>query len=189
MTYVYLNSPLPNITDIEVNDVGVVQATNPELDTANVKFLRTGLALEVDARSVTPFDIHETGDRYDYKVCDRCFKRLSSAEWFSNNRHKKDNIITKRPSCKNCRKLKDGASIPLAEKLRWAGTKLPAFTDFTCPICLKTTIVGITKVVLDHDHKTGAVRGWLCESCNTGIGRFDDNPEMVQRAVTWLENN
>tara|TARA_B110000211_G_C14040063_1_gene536362 strand:- start:1400 stop:1552 length:153 start_codon:yes stop_codon:yes gene_type:complete len=47
--------------------------------------------------------------------------------------------------------------------------------------------VGISKIVLDHDHSTGEVRGWLCESCNTGIGRFDDDPQIVQKAINWLK--
>lgn len=189
MTYVYLSKALPEITDIKINDVGVIQDTNENVKTYTVKFLRTGLALELDSSNVEIFNIQETGDRYTYKVCDRCFRRLETNIWFENNRHKKDNIITKRPSCRECRKLKNGKSISILEKVKWAGTRPVDFSDFTCPICLKTTIAGITKVVLDHNHETGGVRGWLCESCNTGIGRFDDNPEMVKRAVTWLENN
>ncbi len=57
---------------------------------------------------------------------------------------------------------------------------------FKCPICTKVTIAGISKIVLDHNHKTGEVRGYLCESCNTGIGRFDDDPELIQKAIVWL---
>ena len=187
--YVYLASPLPENSDVELNDVGTVEGHDQNLSTLTVKFLRIGQTIDVSPERVEAFDIHETGDRFEYKICDRCFKRLDSTQSFSNNRHKKDNVITKRPSCKACRKLKDGKPIPAAEKAKWAGTRPDKFSDFTCPICEKTTIVGITKVVLDHNHDTGAVRGWLCESCNTGIGRFDDKPEIVKRAISWLETN
>jgi hypothetical protein len=185
--YVYLIKKIPGSEDTELNDVGVILDINK--NHFNVMFLRTRSTVQVDVSYVQKFDIHETGDRYEYKVCDRCFKRLETSTFFQNNRHKKDNIITKRPSCKNCRKLKDGKSIPSTEKLLWENRRPADFTDFTCPICEKTTIVGITKIVLDHNHETGGVRGWLCESCNTGIGRFDDNAEIVKRAVSWLEEN
>ena len=54
---------------------------------------------------------------------------------------------------------------------------------------MKTTIVGITKQVLDHDHVTGKVRGYLCESCNTGIGRLDDNIKLIENALDWLKKD
>ena len=130
--------------------------------------------------------IEETGDRFQFKICDRCFKLLSTDAKFSNNRHKKDNIITKRPSCKLCREKKDGVPISRAEKKEWNAKRPQKYTSFICPICGKNSIVGISKIVLDHDHSNGKVRGWLCESCNTGIGRFDDDYEIVYKAVKWL---
>lgn len=39
---------------------------------------------------------------------------------------------------------------------------------------------------LDHDHKTGAFRGWLCHSCNAGIGQLGDTIEGLERAVAYL---
>jgi len=184
MSYVYLSSLITE-TDIELNDVGVIQPQK-HLHQLTIKFLRNGTTLNLNSDNVVPFDIHETGDRFDHKVCDRCFKRLRTEVQFENNRLKKNNVMTKRPSCRLCRKLKDGKSIPTEVKQKWEETRPEDYTSFTCPICDKTTIVGISKVVLDHDHCTGKVRGWLCESCNTGIGRFDDDPQIVQRAITWL---
>lgn len=32
---------------------------------------------------------------------------------------------------------------------------------------------------IDHDHKTGAVRGALCLSCNTFLGRIEKNPRIL----------
>ena len=40
---------------------------------------------------------------------------------------------------------------------------------------------------LDHDHKTGKFRGWLCSKCNQGLGLFKDNPELLMKAVEYLK--
>lgn len=39
---------------------------------------------------------------------------------------------------------------------------------------------------LDHDHKTGKFRGWLCSTCNTGLGKLGDSIEGLERAIGYL---
>lgn len=39
---------------------------------------------------------------------------------------------------------------------------------------------------LDHDHETGAFRGWLCSKCNTGIAMLGDTAQGVSNAVAYL---
>lgn len=184
MSYIYLVRENSKEPLLEVNDVGVV--TSVEGETLNVRFLREHVEIVTEKLDVEYFEVSETGDEYDYKICDRCFKHLSTSDDFENNRIKKGGKITKRPSCRDCRKHKNGKPISTADRNEWNKTKPVHYTSFTCPICEKRTIAGISKVVLDHCHKTGSVRGWVCESCNTGIGRFDDDPEIVQRAIKWL---
>jgi 5-methylcytosine-specific restriction endonuclease McrA len=52
-----------------------------------------------------------------------------------------------------------------------------------CAICgnlfVKTPYV-------DHDHITGKVRGLLCHQCNSGLGYFKDNLELLNKAVNYL---
>lgn len=51
-----------------------------------------------------------------------------------------------------------------------------------CAIC------GIVKRKLDydHDHKTNQFRGLLCQKCNHGIGMFNDDPILLQKAIDYL---
>jgi hypothetical protein len=38
----------------------------------------------------------------------------------------------------------------------------------------------------DHDHKTGAARGWLCNSCNAALGHVDDDIEILEKLIVYL---
>jgi hypothetical protein len=42
-------------------------------------------------------------------------------------------------------------------------------------------------LVVDHDHKTGRVRGALCRKHNAAIGLLSDDPDLLRRATAWLE--
>lgn len=46
---------------------------------------------------------------------------------------------------------------------------------------------GNQSLCLDHDHVTGAFRGWLCHACNLGIGLLGDNADSLRRALAYLE--
>lgn len=52
-----------------------------------------------------------------------------------------------------------------------------------CEICDRPQ----AKLYLDHDHETGIVRGWLCLTCNTGLGKFQDSVSELQKAIDYLK--
>ncbi|XWN36279.1 MAG: endonuclease VII domain-containing protein [Balneola sp.] len=184
---VYLKVLEKDHPEVEVHDVGKVREKKG--DRSVIEFLRSNTFFEVDNSHIEIIDINQTGDRFEYKICDRCFKYLKTDTMFENNRIKKGGLITKRPSCRDCRKIKNGVSMSYKDRALW-NTKRPKLGEvFTCPICKKQSIGEISRHVIDHDHGTGKVRGILCESCNTGIGRFDDDPDLLRNAIKWLEDN
>jgi len=54
-----------------------------------------------------------------------------------------------------------------------------------CAVCGKPFLK--TTPHIDHDHKTGVVRGLLCSHCNIGIGNLMDNPRILENAITYLK--
>jgi hypothetical protein len=60
-----------------------------------------------------------------------------------------------------------------------------------CAICGKdySTIMDGKKarLAVDHCHKTGAIRGLLCNSCNTGLGNLKDDPDLLRAAIKYIE--
>jgi len=45
------------------------------------------------------------------------------------------------------------------------------------------------KWAIDHDHKTGQFRGWLCDACNIGIGTLEDSIEGIEKALRYLKKS
>jgi hypothetical protein len=56
-----------------------------------------------------------------------------------------------------------------------------------CAICGK--IETKRRISVDHCHKTGKVRGLLCQLCNTSLGGFQDDIKRLERAIVYLNNN
>lgn len=54
-----------------------------------------------------------------------------------------------------------------------------------CEICL----MEIKKGCVDHCHKTGRVRGYICGNCNSAIGFLKENKEIIERAAKYLDKN
>lgn len=54
-----------------------------------------------------------------------------------------------------------------------------------CRICCRP----MAPPAVDHDHETGEVRGLLCRPCNTAIGLLGDSPQMLARAIEYLNSS
>jgi len=55
-----------------------------------------------------------------------------------------------------------------------------------CAICAVDHRLLKRRLAVDHDHKTGRVRGLLCSSCNTGLGHFKHSLGVVETALNYL---
>lgn len=51
-----------------------------------------------------------------------------------------------------------------------------------CPVCHQHT----ASWVLDHNHMEETFRGYICNSCNLGFGKFNDDPAVLERALIYL---
>jgi hypothetical protein len=56
-----------------------------------------------------------------------------------------------------------------------------------CAICRRAT-GRARRLAVDHDHRTGVVRGLLCSPCNTMLGHGRDQVAFFLRAVDYLQS-
>lgn len=69
--------------------------------------------------------------------------------------------------------------------------ELRAIQDGRCAICRRheSELPSSRKygqLCIDHNHKTGKVRGLLCGNCNGLLGFADDHPERLEEAIRYL---
>ncbi|MEQ1788771.1 MAG: endonuclease VII domain-containing protein [Acidimicrobiales bacterium] len=54
-----------------------------------------------------------------------------------------------------------------------------------CAVCRRPP----EKLVVDHDHRTGLVRGLLCGPCNRALGHLQDQPGLCLSAAEYLRES
>lgn len=104
------------------------------------------------------------------KVC----QNKQSLNWAKNNKESRKSIL-----------LKSLYGISLKEYYNLLKNQ-----NNKCAICLTAENNKTKKYFdVDHCHKTGKVRGLLCQSCNSALGKFKDNVKILKKAITYLEKN
>ena len=181
--YVILKEDTENIVK---NSVGFVESIiNSKL---KVFFLGKKKYLELKESKLQPLDISQTGKPFKYKICNICHILKEDFVDFEINQTDAKGRKTTRPSCRSCREQIDGVPLLPAEKKRMK--ELEPKIIFQCPICGKSSIPNKTaKIVIDHDHTTGIAREWICDSCNTGLGRFKDDINLLEKAIEYLKKH
>jgi len=104
------------------------------------------------------------------KICIYC-EKLKSLDNFPKHKMYKDNLDMR---CKEC--------IKEHSRIRRNLHKIAPQKPKLCECCKKVPL----KWCLDHDHTTDKFRGWICEKCNTGLGKLGDNIEGIVNALNYL---
>ncbi len=137
------------------------------------------------------------------KVCSKC-KQAKPIDDFNNDKYRLDG---KRSACKVCRISEHAAHWQKMRKDRREGhrrtyyKKSLSFTnkDYervfaqqggVCAICKHPEIVRrqggkVLRLAVDHNHKTGKVRGLLCRRCNINLALLEDE-EFFFPAMAYL---
>lgn len=171
---------------VEKGDVGIIKSENK--NSTLIFFIKIWKDVELGENDFKIINTQKIGDGFPKKICNICHK-LKNTKLFAKNQNGKNNRSVRRPTCKNCRVKMEGTNVSRVDRLKWNKEK-PIREPFECPICKKRTIAGLTsKVVLEHDHRTGKPGGWICDSCNTGLGRFKDDIRVLEDAIRFLKES
>ena len=110
--------------------------------------------------------------KYFSKSTNKDRQKIRKSKWQKDNKDRVKGI-----------KLKYSFGISLEEY-----NQLLEKQEYRCAICRKEKIENGRSFAVDHDHKTGRVRGLLCTSCNCGIGFLRDSKDLLLRAITYLKD-
>jgi hypothetical protein len=132
------------------------------------------------------------------KACKSC-KTFQVESNFYAHKSTADKLFT---TCKFCCKVADAARKRNYSTLARVSSKMKynygiTLDDYNrmyelqsgvCMICKKKETNG-KRLAIDHDHDTGKVRGLLCNHCNIGLGKFFDNPQLLQSAINYINDH
>jgi hypothetical protein len=119
------------------------------------------------------------------KRCAKCKQhKPANSKDFKPDKHKKDGLS---PWCRDCHNKMNRFRRSQKPDKDWNTPEYQhqryreARQDDFCIIC------GEPASVVDHDHKTGHIRGRLCHGCNKGLGNFKDDPVLLELAALYLQ--
>ena len=121
----------------------------------------------------------------DGKECNSCGEWKSHSEFGSHNN--KGRETGSRKTCKSCEYEKRRNT----EYQSKYGITLEEYNNLfkeqngCCACCGKHQVEQKRRFAVDHCHETLAIRGLLCDCCNTAIGKLGDTIEGVENALNY----
>lgn len=132
-------------------------------------------------------DFHRESKAHDGRTfyCKECNKK-KARDWYANNvDHAKERMRTH-----NRTRAGEFRDYNLRRKYGITAAEYDALLEEqggVCAICGGTERIEDGRAMaVDHCHRTNKVRGILCSHCNRAIGMLGDDPEVIARAVTYL---
>lgn len=130
------------------------------------------------------------------KTCCKC-KIPKDLKEYNKDKSRPDGL---EPTCRACKSAVRNKDKEKSGKLfNKFGITLEQYKDILklqnnkcaiCEISIETHLnLRQTYFPVDHCHTTGKIRGLLCDKCNRGIGLLQDNPDILQKAIDYLQNN
>lgn len=142
-------------------------------------------------KDIDNFNLHPTGKYGRNSKCKECMsiknkKRIVSHEEREKLKEKsrlyrKNNPDDFKWSVKQSSYKKLGINITREEY-----NKKLKEQDNKCKICGRSADGFKKSLCLDHDHSTLKVRGFLCDNCNAGLGKFKDDILLLRNAIEYL---
>lgn len=121
--------------------------------------------------------------KHPVEIAERARKyRLKNADKIRENREKYINSETGKAKCRNY-VLKQQYGIDLQ-----IYNQMFEQQNGCCAICGKHQSELKIALAVDHDHKTGKIRGLLCRQCNLLIGNSNESVDVLKKATTYLES-
>jgi len=131
-----------------------------------------------------------------YKDCKHCGVNQNLLQ-FTKNKSSKNGIGAHCLSCERARAIRKRQKNPRSARESQIRSKYGITKDVYVSLMLAQNnsckICGIPRhelgkeLSVDHCHKTGVIRGLLCLKCNSGLGMFQDEPVLVERALEYLK--
>lgn len=140
-------------------------------------------------------NIYKNYSPFKNETCERCSISKPACEFYI--REGKNGMTLQKP-CKDCMRLYQksrkeiirGGNLKRVFNLsREEYNAILLEQEERCKICKKHVSEFTKELAVDHCHKTNKVRGLLCSSCNTGIGHFKDNVELMNEGIKYLQNS
>lgn len=95
-------------------------------------------------------------------------QRILSKKWYENNKERRYEY-NRRWWKNHIKELENKAGRPKPEK---------------CELCDSSGII-----CFDHNHETGEFRGWICERCNTVLGKVKEDINLLNLLISYLNSH
>lgn len=115
------------------------------------------------------------------KKCSECYE-FKSNDKYRRCEKTKDKL---RSNCKDCERFKTIKRVFNIDKQQYKNYTNKI--NFKCEICQNDMRFLSRGINIDHCHKTGRIRGFLCQYCNLGMGCFEDNISLMNNAIYYLD--